>query len=70
MNRNLSGCHIAVLATDGVGQVELTEPVKALKEAGVAVEVASPRTGKLQGFNHLQPAEPIGVDCTLSTTGR
>jgi protease I len=31
MSKELQGCTVAVLATDGVEQVELTEPVKALK---------------------------------------
>ncbi len=37
MAGELTGCTIAVLATDGVEQVELTEPMKALKDAGAEV---------------------------------
>ncbi len=39
MANDLNGRRIAVLATDGFEQSELTEPVKALKEAGAEVEV-------------------------------
>ena len=41
MTGELKGCTIAVLATDGVEQVELTEPVKALKGVGAEVKVVS-----------------------------
>src|SRR5262249_60960011 len=43
---------VAVLATDGVEQVELTEPVKALKAAGAQVEVVSDKQREIQGFKH------------------
>ncbi len=61
----LSGKTVAVLATDGVEQVELFEPVKALKEAGAAVEVVSPKDGEIQGFEHLTPSQKIPVDRAL-----
>jgi protease I len=44
----ISGKRIAVLATDGFEQVELTEPVKALRDAGADVEIVSPKDGKIQ----------------------
>lgn len=61
----LSGKTVAVLATDGVEQVELFEPVKALKEAGATVEVVSPKDGEIQGFEHLTPSQKIPVDRAL-----
>ncbi|MES2222668.1 MAG: DJ-1/PfpI family protein, partial [Acidobacteriota bacterium] len=39
---NLSGKKIAILSTDGFEQVELTEPKKALEQAGAKTEVISP----------------------------
>jgi protease I len=42
MSEELSGKRVAVLATEGVEQSELMEPVKALKAAGAKVEVVSP----------------------------
>ncbi|WP_431269073.1 type 1 glutamine amidotransferase domain-containing protein [Dankookia sp. P2] len=65
MARELSGKAVAVLATDGVEQVELTEPVKALKAAGATVHVVSPKDGSLQGWNHFDKADMIPVDQAL-----
>ena len=65
MANELAGKRVAVLATTGVEQVELTEPVKALKAAGAAVEVVSPEQGKFQGYNHHDKADMIPVDREL-----
>ena len=62
MAKELQGCTIAVLATDGVEQVELTEPVKALKEAGADVRVISNKDGEIQGFKHHDKGNKIPVD--------
>ena len=68
MAGELNGCTIAVLATDGVEQVELTEPVKALKEAGARVKVVSDKAGEIQGFNHHDKGSKIPVDAALEST--
>jgi deglycase len=47
MAGELKGMAVAVLATDGVEQVELTDPVKALRQAGAHVEVVSPKKGEI-----------------------
>jgi protease I len=65
MAEELKGKRVAVLATDGVEQVELTEPVKALKAAGAQVEVVSPKEGRLQGYKHDQKGDVITVDRML-----
>jgi protease I len=52
---------IAALATDGVEQVELTEPKQALERAGATVELISIKPGKIQGFNHLDKADTFPV---------
>jgi deglycase len=67
MTHHLSGKKIAVLATDGFEQVELTEPVKALKEAGAEVQVVAPKSGTIQGFKHHDKADKIPVDATLDS---
>jgi protease I len=64
--QRLAGKTIAVLATDGFEQVELTEPVKALKAAGATVEVVSPKGGQIQGYNHHDKGETVPVDRPLS----
>jgi protease I len=48
----LSGFRVAVLATDGFEEPELTEPVKALREAGAHVTILSPKPGEIQGVRH------------------
>ncbi|MDR4308743.1 type 1 glutamine amidotransferase [Chelatococcus sambhunathii] len=67
MATRLDGRKIAVLATDGFEQVELTEPVKALKEAGATVSVVSPKSGSIQGFQHDKPGESVPVDQELAS---
>lgn len=63
---DVKGRKVAVLATDGVEQVELTEPVKALKQAGAEVMLVSPKSGTIQGFNHLDKGDKLPVDAELS----
>ena len=65
MAGELNGKAVAVLATDGVEQVELTEPVKALKAAGATVHVIAPQGGRIQGFNHVDKGDSIPVDQAL-----
>jgi protease I len=65
MADELNGKNIAVLATDGFEQVELTAPVKALKDAGAEVKVVSPKSGEIQGYNHHDKSDRIPVDETL-----
>lgn len=61
----LAGKKIAVLATDGFEQVELTKPVQALRAAGAEVEIVSLKAGEIQGFEHHDKGETVGVDRTL-----
>lgn len=69
----LTGKTIAILATDGFEQVELTEPQKALKGAGAAVHVVAPpktkTAGKVQGMNHDERGDQTDVDATLESAG-
>jgi protease I len=62
---DLNSRRIAVLATDGVEQVELTEPARALREAGARVDVVAPKPDTIQGMSHDQPAGMIQVDIEL-----
>lgn len=65
MGERLNGRMIAVLATDGVEQVELTAPVAALRQEGAEVHVVSNRKEKIQGFRHLDRGDEIKVDMSL-----
>jgi len=68
MPENLSGVKIAILATDGFEQVELTEPRKALLQAGAEVVVVAPQDGHIQGMQHHEKGDAVAVDGTLATT--
>ncbi|MGO8950239.1 MAG: type 1 glutamine amidotransferase domain-containing protein [Ktedonobacterales bacterium] len=62
---NLQGVKVAVLATDGFEEVELTEPVKALSEAGAEVEIIAPHEGRIQGFKHYDKSNMVPVEKAL-----
>jgi protease I len=66
MSNELNGKHIAFLATDGVEQVELTEPWKAVEQAGGEPELISLETGEIQGFDHHDKGESFPVDKTVT----
>jgi deglycase len=65
MAAELSGKRIAIVAADGVEQVELVEPRKALDEAGAKTDLISIKPGEIQGFNHLDKADKLTVDRTI-----
>ena len=62
MSGQLEGKKIAILATDGVEEVELTKPMEALRQAGAEVEVISPKGAEIQAFNHLSPSQKLRAD--------
>ncbi|MBZ5586798.1 MAG: DJ-1/PfpI family protein [Acidobacteriia bacterium] len=63
--RDLNNMRVAIIAMDGFEEVELTEPMKALKENGANVEVLSEKPGEIQGFRHHDKAGKVSVDRTL-----
>jgi protease I len=66
MADKLSGKRIAFLvANEGIEQVELTEPWKAVQEAGGTPELIAPESGQAQAFNHLDKADAFTVDRTV-----
>lgn len=62
---DLNGKRIAFLATEMFEQVELTEPWKAVEEAGGTPELVSLEKGEIQGFNHYDKADTFPVDRTV-----
>ena len=66
MEFGLKGRKVAILATDGVEQVELVEPRKALDAAGALTHLISPRSGSIQGMNHDEKGDMLPVDHTLA----
>jgi protease I len=66
MAQQLRGKKVAALVTHGFEQVELIEPRKALLEAGAEIEVVSPESGQVKGWNHTDWGENVKVDRTLA----
>jgi protease I len=63
MSDTLQGKKIAFLtANEGVEQVELVEPLAAVREAGAEVELLAPEAGEIQAFNHLDKGDTFTVD--------
>jgi len=62
MDKKLHDFKIAMIATDGVEQVEMTEPRRALEQAGAQVDLISLKPGEIQGFNHLDKGDRFKVD--------
>ena len=67
MSTQISGKRVAILATNGVAQVELTEPRKTLDAAGAKTTLISLEGGKIQGFNHDKPGDQLTVDKTIDS---
>ena len=65
MQADLKGRKVAILATDGVEQIEMTEPWKALESAGAEVHLVSLEAGSIQGFNHLDKGDTFEVHMTV-----
>jgi deglycase len=67
MADELNGKTIAIIATDGVEQVELTEPRQAVEQAGATTELLSVSTGEIQAMNSdINPADTFPVDKEIS----
>ena len=66
MADELNGKKIAFLAAEGVEQVELTEPWKAVTAAGATPELISTEPGEVQAFNHLDKGDTFEVDKTVA----
>lgn len=63
---DLKGLRVAVLATDGFEETELTEPVRALRDAGAAVEILSNKLEPLQAFQHHDKSITVKPDRQIS----
>ncbi len=66
---DLTDKKVAILVADMFEQVELTEPRKALEDAGAAVEIVSIQEGEVQGFDHYDKADSVRVDRTVEEAG-
>ena len=69
MTEQIQGKRIAFLvAAEGVEQVELTQPLEAVREAGAEAELIAPDGGEIQAFNHLDKGEVFEADRSLDDT--
>ena len=66
MRFGLKGHRIAILATDGVEQVELEEPRRALDGAGAITHLIAPEDGSIQAMNHDDKGSRLPVDRVLA----
>lgn len=67
MAGELNGKRIAFLvANEGIEQVELTEPRKAVEEAGAETDLIAPESGEVQAFDHLDKADTFAVDVVVA----
>jgi protease I len=62
---DLNSFRVAMLATDGFEERELTEPKQALERAGARVDVIAPKRGDIQAFRHHDKSSTVPVDRTL-----
>jgi protease I len=65
MGEKLEGMKVAILVADGFEQVEMTEPRKAIEQAGAKTMIVSPAEGQVQGWNHDEKADKFDVDDPL-----
>lgn len=65
MAGKLEGKRVAILVADGFEQVEMTEPRKALNEAGAETDLISPAKDQVQGAKHDEKGDKFKVDVPL-----
>jgi protease I len=65
MAQQLNGKKVAILVADGFEQDELTEPKKALEEAGAQTQIVSPAQGEVKGWQHTEWGDRFRVDVPL-----
>jgi protease I len=64
---SINGKSVAFLVSkEGIEQVELTEPWKAVQQAGGTPRLISVEAGKVQAYRHLQAADMFAVDETAA----
>ncbi len=60
--KQITGKKIAILATDGFEQAELTDPKANLEKAGATVDVISIKSGKIKGWDKTDWGKSVKVD--------
>ncbi|WP_372590903.1 type 1 glutamine amidotransferase domain-containing protein [Guyparkeria sp.] len=67
MAETLTGKRVALLVADGFEQVELTEPKRALEQAGATAQIVSPADGRVRGWQHTDWGDAFDVDVPLDS---
>lgn len=65
MPKTIQNLKVAILVENGFEQVELTEPKRALEEAGAKTQIVSPAGSEVKGWNHTQWGDKFTVDLAL-----
>lgn len=65
MANELSGKKVAILVANGFEESEMTEPRKALDDAGAGTDLISPENQQVRAFKHDQPGDSFDVDVPL-----
>jgi len=66
-SQTLNGLTVAILVTDGFEQAEMTDPRKALDEAGAETRLVSPKDGQVKAWNFTDWGETFPVDVLLES---
>jgi protease I len=65
--QELRGLRVAILVTDGFEQVELTEPRKALDQAGAETKIVSPKKDRVRGWKFTEWGDELPVETALES---
>ncbi len=67
MAEELKGSRVAIVVENGFEEVELTDPKRALEEAGAKTEIISPVEGKVKGWQHDHWGNELPVDRSIAS---
>lgn len=56
---------VAIITENGFEESELTSPKKAMEESGIKVDIISPQTEKVKGWNHDHWTIELSVDVRI-----
>ncbi len=65
-NKPLNGMRVAMLVTEGFEEIEMTNPRRALEEAGARVDLIAPEGSQVQAFQHHDRGDTFRVDVPLN----
>jgi deglycase len=66
MADELKGKRVAFLFTEGAEQVEVTEPLEAVRKAGAEIDIVSLEKGEVEMWNHFDKGDKITAEVAVS----